>query len=200
MVGASRLVPRAVHHRQGYCITFWRNVSETGIEIPARLVASALGVLHAALARIEGTDQLPAFLEELDVLERKLHDSTFASVLGDADRQRLLRALELSIPSERSGHVLHGSPHRFNVLSEGGSPLFIDFETVCRGPIEWDLAHLEPAVAEAYRGTIDSQLLARCRLAVSAKTSAWCWDQADENEEMHEHALHHLQLVREALR
>lgn len=199
VVGPSRLIPRAVHHRQGYRISFWRYVSESGVDLPARPVASALGVLHAALARIEGTGELPAFSEELDLVEGRLHDPRFAPALGDADRQLLFGALEVSTPHETLSLVLHGSPHRFNILNARGSPSFIDFETVCRGPIEWDLAHLEPAVAEAYPGTIDSQRLARCRLAVSAKTAAWCWDQAAHNEEMRQHALHHLGLIREAL-
>ena len=31
-----------------------------------------------------------------------------------------------------------------------GEPMFIDFETVCYGPVEWDLCHLEPSVAHRY--------------------------------------------------
>ena len=40
VVGPSRLVPRAVHQRQGYRITFWRYVSQTGGDLPAPSVAS----------------------------------------------------------------------------------------------------------------------------------------------------------------
>jgi Phosphotransferase enzyme family len=199
VVGPSRLVPRAVHQRQGYRITFWQYVAESGGDLEAPSVASALGVLHAALARIEGSGGLPAFSEELDLVERRLNDPRFAPALNEADRRLLLDALELVAPSDDLDNVLHGSPHRFNILSAQGSPRFIDFETVCRGPIEWDLAHLEPAVAEAYPGTIDSQLLARCTLVVSAKTAAWCWDQADQNDDMRWHASHHLDVIREAL-
>ena len=199
VVGPSRLVPRAVHQRQGYRITFWRYVSQTGGDLPAPSVASALGALHAALARIEGTGGLPAFSEELDLVRRRLNDRRFASALDEADRRLLLDALGLLAPSCGLDNVLHGSPHRFNILSAQGSPRFIDFETVCRGPIEWDLAHLEPAVAAAYPSPIESELLARCTLVVSAKTAAWCWDQADQNDDMRGHASHHLDLVREAL-
>jgi len=172
VVPPSHLVPRAVHQRHDCRITFWQFVAPTGGELPASSVASALGALHAALARIEGTGGRPALL---------------------------LAALGHLAPNYGVDSVLHGSPHRFNILSAQGSPRFIDFETVCRGPIEWDLAHLEPAVAEAYPGPIDSELLARCTLLVSAKTAAWCWDQADQNDDMRWHASHHLDLVREAL-
>jgi hypothetical protein len=199
VVPPSHLVPRAVHQRHDCRITFWQFVAPTGGELPASSVASALGALHAALARIEGTGGRPAFSEELDLVTRRLNDHRFAPALHEADRRLLLAALGHLAPNYGVDSVLHGSPHRFNILSAQGSPRFIDFETVCRGPIEWDLAHLEPAVAEAYPGPIDSELLARCTLLVSAKTAAWCWDQADQNDDMRWHASHHLDLVREAL-
>jgi hypothetical protein len=152
------------------------------------------------LARIDGTVGLPAFSRELDLLRRSLNDPGFAPALGHDDRQLLVSALEFFTPEERLDKVLHGSPHRFNILSAHGETRFIDFETVCRGPFEWDLAHLEPAVAKAYPGWTDEELLARCRVLVSAKTAAWCWDQADQNDDMRSHAVHHLGVVREALR
>jgi hypothetical protein len=199
VVPPSHLVPRAVHQRHDYRITFWQYVAPTDGGLPAPSVASALATLHEALARIEGSDGLPAFSEELDLVRRRLNDHRFAPVLAEADRRLLLTALGLLTPDCGVDSVLHGSPHRFNILSARGRPRFIDFETVCRGPIEWDLAHLEPAVAETYPGPIDSELLVRCTVLVSAKTAAWCWDQADQNDDMRRHASHHLDQVREAL-
>jgi hypothetical protein len=32
--------------------------------------------------------------------------------------------------------VLHGSPHRMNILARSGAPVFIDLETIQIGPIE----------------------------------------------------------------
>ena len=49
-------------------------------------------------------------------------------------------------------HVLHGSPHRMNILTRDGAPVFIDLETIQIGPIEWDLADLEPEVATRISG------------------------------------------------
>ncbi len=59
--------------------------------------------------------------------------------------------------------VIHGSPHPYNVLLVNGKPTFIDFETACIGPIEWDLAHMSPDTARSYAGAIDSRLLETCR-------------------------------------
>ena len=38
--------------------------------------------------------------------------------------------------------LLHGEPHPGNVLSTRNGPLFVDLETCCRGPVEFDLAHV----------------------------------------------------------
>jgi thiamine kinase-like enzyme len=51
---------------------------------------------------------------------------------------------------------VHGCPHRSNVVSAHGGARFIDFETITRGPVEWDLAHLEPEVAVAYPTHVDT--------------------------------------------
>jgi len=37
--------------------------------------------------------------------------------------------------------LLHGEPHPGNVLSTKNGLVFIDLETCCRGPVEFDIAH-----------------------------------------------------------
>jgi hypothetical protein len=85
-----------------------------------------------------------------------------------------------------------------NILASGGAPVFIDLETIQLGPIEWDLAHLEVEVARAYPGSLDDDLLAMCRTAVSAATATWCWGGLDRGPDMRTHAEHHLAVVRSA--
>ena len=65
--------------------------------------------------------------------------------LADADREFLdktSRGLRQAI-GERGGdeQLLHGEPHPGNVLTTRSGPLFIDFGTCCRGPVEFALAH-----------------------------------------------------------
>lgn len=95
-----------------------------------------------------------------------------------------------------SERVIHGSPHRFNILVVDEAPRFIDFETVGIGLLEWDLAHLEPDVADLYPGEFDCQTLALCRVMVSAATSTWCWGGLERGSDMQSHAQHHLGVVR----
>ncbi|MDE3202844.1 MAG: hypothetical protein KGQ66_01330 [Acidobacteriota bacterium] len=80
-----------------------------------------------------------------------------------------------------------------------GSLLFIDFETACTGPREWDLCHTDSAVAETYQGSFSEAALDQARLVVSAMTSALCWEGIDRGPDMRFHAEHHLAQVRTAL-
>jgi hypothetical protein len=131
-----------------------------------------------------------------------LETPAFAPELRDADR-RVLRAgikrwlLDLE---GRAGRrvVLHGAPHSLNIVSSAGQPRFIDFETVCLGPIEWDLAHLDDAVSHVYPQLVDQEALRVARLLASAKTATWCWAADTGNDEMRWHADHHLSIVKNA--
>ena len=75
--------------------------------------------------------------------------------------------------------LLHGEPHPGNLLPTPGGPLFIDFETCCRGPVEFDLAHAPAGVGEHYPGA-GHALLHRCRALVLAMITTWRWDREDQ--------------------
>src|SRR3972149_9201203 len=72
-----------------------------------------------------------------------------------------------------------GEPHPGNVLSTKTGPLFIDLETCCRGPIEFDLAHVPEEVSERYPD-VDYELLRECRILMLAMIAAWRWDRDDQ--------------------
>ena len=68
---------------------------------------------------------------------------------------------------------------------------WIDLDTVCRGPLEWDVAHLgEEAVALFPEA--DRELLATMRLLVSAEVAIWCFSQYGRAQEVDEAAHFHL--------
>jgi hypothetical protein len=54
------------------------------------------------------------------------------------------------------------------VLNTKLGPLFIDLDTCCRGPVEFDLAHVPAVVSEQYPDA-DPALLRDCR------GSSWRW-------------------------
>jgi Phosphotransferase enzyme family len=78
-----------------------------------------------------------------------------------------------------STQVLHGEPHPGNVLSTRNGLVFIDLETCCRGPLEFDLAHAPEEVGEHYRG-VDPDFLRECRILVLAMITTWRWDAGDQ--------------------
>ena len=103
--------------------------------------------------------------------------------LADADRALLgdtLRGSRRRI-SERGGdeQLLHGEPHPGNVLTTKTGLLFIDLETCCRGPVEFDLAHAPEEVGEHYPG-VNQELLRECRILVLAMITTWRWDRGDQ--------------------
>jgi len=185
-------------------MTFWRYEDQDRLADPGSApVARALAGRHRALRGLgPAGGRWPRFDEELRGLQRRLDDAHFAPELDTGDRNLLRSLLDDRLARLRAQapgtHVLHGSPHRLNILAVDGSPRFIDFETVCQGPLEWDLAHLEPEVARHYPLTLDDEVLRPCRVLASAKTAAWCWHSIHAGPDMRFHAEHHLQVLREA--
>ncbi|MEY2571130.1 MAG: hypothetical protein QOE63_1480, partial [Acidimicrobiaceae bacterium] len=75
---------------------------------------------------------------------------------------------------------LHGEPHPGNLLNTKDGLLFIDLETCCRGPVEFDLAHAPEDVSEHYPDA-GQDLLRECRILVLAMVAAWRWDRDDHH-------------------
>ena len=75
--------------------------------------------------------------------------------------------------------LLHGEPHPGNLLRTQKGLLFLDLETCCRGPVEFDIAHAPAAVSEHYPGA-DQQLVQQCRILVLAMITMWRWDRDDQ--------------------
>ena len=104
-------------------------------------------------------------------------------LLGDVDRDLLtttLRDLRRTIVDHGAvEQLLHGEPHPGNVLATTSGLRFIDLETCCRGPVEFDLAHVPEQVSEHYSGA-DRQLLAECRGLVLAMVAAWRFEPGDQ--------------------
>ncbi len=182
-------------------VTFWRyEPQDNVVESNASQIAEYLFRLHSSLASMRDRAAFPSFRETLMSTVSALERPDFAPELVEVDRALLRQTLvdgTARLAQMTSGErVIHGSPHRFNILIVDAAPMFIDFETVELGPLEWDLAHLEPEVADLYPGEFDYRALALCRVMVSAATSAWCWEGLERGSDMQIHAQHHLEVVR----
>ena len=176
-----RVEPR-VHERDGFAITLWTYYEPvaTGPVTPADY-ASTLERLHAGMRKLDVTT--PHFTDRVAEAQQLVASRDLTPALADADRELLdntLRSLRRTIGDRGAAEqLLHGEPHPGNVLNTKNGPLFIDLETCCRGPVEFDLAHVPEEVSERYAGA-DQELLAECRGLVLAMVAAWRWDSSDQ--------------------
>jgi thiamine kinase-like enzyme len=171
-----------VYERDGFVITLWtyyQPVTSRGIS-PADY-SYALERLHAGMRKLDVPT--PHFTDRVAAAEQLVASRDQTPALADADRELLadtLRGLRRGI-GERGGveQLLHGEPHPGNVLPTKSGLLFIDLETCCRGPVEFDLAHAPEEVSAHYPG-VNDHLLRECRILVLAMITTWRWDRGDQ--------------------
>jgi hypothetical protein len=169
--------------RDGFVMNMWTYYE--AVPLPRDLspadYAHALERLHAGMRRIDLTT--PHFTERVAHAQQLVASREETPALVDADRTLLantLLSLRRAIGARGAAEqVLHGEPHPGNLLNTKHGPLFIDLETCCRGPVEFDLAHVPEAVGDRYPGA-DQELLGECRVLALAMVAAWRWDRADD--------------------
>jgi len=192
-----RVEPR-VYERDGFAVTLWTYYDQMapGPDFAAAY-ADALQRLHTGMRSVQTAT--PHFLEKAAGAERLVTDPDDTPALADADRNLLLSTLhsapELIHSRGAAEQLLHGEPHPGNLLSTHDGLLFIDFETCCRGPIEFDVAHAPEAVSARYPD-LDQVLLAECRRLVLAIVAACRWDIRDEFPNGYQHGRDILSLLR----
>ncbi|TDQ53234.1 phosphotransferase enzyme family protein [Actinorugispora endophytica] len=176
-----RVEPRA-YERDGFVVTLWTyHEPVTRGEVPPADYAGALERLHAGMRELDVP--APRFTDRVEQAQRLVADRDRTPALADADRELLgdtLRSLG-RVVGGRGGaeQLLHGEPHPGNVLATENGLLFVDLETCCRGPVEFDLAHAPEEVGEHYPG-VDRDVLRECRLLVLAMITTWRWDRGDQ--------------------
>jgi Ser/Thr protein kinase RdoA (MazF antagonist) len=180
------LEPRAeprVYVRDGFVMNMWTYYeSVPPRELPPADYAHALERLHAGLRQIDLTT--PHFTDRVAEAQRLVGSRELTPALADADRELLsssLRDVTRTITDRRAAEqLLHGEPHPGNVLGTTKDLRFIDLETCCRGPVEFDLAHVPEEVSELYPAA-DQELLGECRALSLAMVAAWRWDRDDHH-------------------
>ena len=190
----SAVLPPGPHRANGLVVAFWEHLEAEPGEPAPTVAGPALRALHESLADFDGP--LPPLAGRLD------QAATTAGGLervDPADRD-LLRSTMTRFGQELADRahdqrVLHGGPHGSNLVVTRAGPRWIDLDTVCRGPLEWDLAHL-PAEAAAAFPEADLELLDVVRGLVSAEVAIWCWRSYGRAREVDDAAHFHLDRVR----
>ncbi|WP_459246483.1 phosphotransferase enzyme family protein [Streptomyces youssoufiensis] len=181
---ARPLEPRAggrVYTRDGFAVTLWTYYEPVTPPTSPVDYAEALERLHAGMREVDVPS--PRFTDRIVEAAEVVAHPDRSPELSHADRVFLsdrLASLRRAI-DERDAveQLLHGEPHPGNVLSTKNGLLFIDLETCCRGPVEFDLAHVPEAVCAHYPG-VDQELLDACRQLVIAMVAAWRWELGDQ--------------------
>ena len=173
--------PRVYEH-DGFVVTLWTyyQPAMSGEVSPAGY-ANALERLHSGMRKLDL--RTPHFTDRVEEAQHLVETTHLSPDLADADRKLLLTTLrsrrQAIVDRGAAEQLLHGEPHPGNLLSTKSGLLFIDFETCCRGPVEFDLAHVPEDVSERYAGA-DQDLLSQCRVLVLAMVAAWRWDLGDQ--------------------
>lgn len=180
-----RVDPR-VYARDGYVVTLWtyyEPATATPREVSPADYARALERLHAGMRTLAIPLPTPHFTDRVDQAQQLIASRDDTPALADADREFLgdtLRSLRRVIGDRGAAEqLLHGEPHPGNVLATTNGPLFIDLETCCRGPVEFDLAHAPEEVGDHYPG-VNKDMLRECRILVLAMIATWRWERGDQ--------------------
>ena len=176
-----RVEPR-VYERDGFVVTLWTYYEPlSDPEVSPADYADALGRLHAGMRSLKLST--PNFTDRVAEAAGLVANRDRTPALPDKDREILMNALRIRVRAitDRGAaeQVLHGEPHPGNLLNTRSGLRFIDLETCCRGPVEFDLAHVPANVIEYY-ANVDDELLGECRGLVLAMVAAWRWDPEDQ--------------------
>lgn len=145
-----------IHEAYGLEVSLWRWLEPVAQPIFAETFGHLLKDLHDTLATYDG--QLPPLVGPL---------TDIAAAVKANDDAVLQEAAERLVPLAETWprRPIHGDAHTGNILTTASGPLWMDFEDVCTGPIEWDLASrtLTDDFVDAYPGEVDRERLEDCR-------------------------------------
>jgi Ser/Thr protein kinase RdoA (MazF antagonist) len=182
----AELEPRAeprVYVRDGFAVTLWTYYEPVSSrDVAPTEYAQTLERLHAGMRLTDVT--APHFTDRVAQAQWLVGNRAHTPELADADRELLsntLRRLSRAIVDRGAPEqLLHGEPHPGNLLNTKKGLLFVDLETCCRGPIEFDIAHAPEEVGTHYPA-VDQDLLRECRVLVLAMIATWRWDRDDRH-------------------
>jgi Phosphotransferase enzyme family len=177
-----RVEPR-VYMRDGFVMNMWTYYEPVRPhQLPPADYAHALERLHAGMRHLDITT--PHFTDRVAEAQHLVASPDDTPALADADRELLSDTLQSHRRAlgdrDAAERLLHGEPHPGNVLSTENGLLFIDLETCCRGPVEFDIAHVPQEVSDHYPDA-DQELLRECQMLVLAMVAAWRWDPDDHH-------------------
>jgi hypothetical protein len=190
-----------VYLRDGFAVTFWKYYEPLPDgDVSPVAYAQALERLHSGMRQLDVT--APHFTDRVEEAQAVVGDRSQSPELVDADRELLgnaLHTLRRAITDRGADEqLLHGEPHAGNLLRTTSGLRFIDLETCCYGPVEFDIAHAPDEVGD-HCARADPLLLRDCRILMLAMVAAWRSDRDDQFPNGRQARAELLSLIREAL-
>ena len=189
----ARVAKPGAHRSETVAVSLWERLELLGAEATAADARRAYLELRDSLDSF--SDTLPDFRaailrakglarERLQGLSRE--DATFVEAV-------LVSGLSNLSAFRWSNTVLHGDAHSGNVVLTPEGPRWLDLESACVGPIEWDLCSRSECADVIVH---DRELLADLKRLRNACVVAWCAAKAEPNAEEQEAIAHHLAALR----
>jgi hypothetical protein len=170
-----------VHVGDGFAVTYWKYYEPPSSDIMPDEYAQSLEALHGQMHQLRVS--APHFTERVDEAHAVVRDRSRSPELTETDRELLMAVLrrvrDAVVDRCAPEQLLHGEPHAGNVLKTASGVRFIDLETCCYGPVEFDVAHTPIEVGRRYR-SVDRLQLRDCRVLMLAMIAAWRSDRDDE--------------------
>lgn len=168
VAGPAAELPPGPHVIAGVPVTFLRFVEHDGHPSNGAATTAAVRELHHVLG--DCPEPLPFLSPAFGDLAEAI-DALAAT--GDADAAGELQRAHADVCSrllalDRPVQVLHGDCHVNNILVTRDGLVWNDFEDCCRGPIEWDLATLDPERHDPANGALEA-----CRAGRALQVRVW---------------------------
>ncbi|HME69357.1 MAG TPA: aminoglycoside phosphotransferase family protein [Myxococcota bacterium] len=160
------------HREAEFAVTLWRYFPALTPPLDIEAGTSSYLQLREALDSYAG--DLPDYAVPILECARALRSGSVPRLT--ASQMDLLRRVLDAAPDRMAARdavsrPLHGDPHLGNLLFTKDGPLWLDFESACRGPIEWDLsAFSESGLLPRH----DAAALTVLRQVRSACVVVWC--------------------------
>jgi Ser/Thr protein kinase RdoA (MazF antagonist) len=181
----------------GLEVTFWEYCAHAAGEPTPDQLGRSLRLLHEALK--DYPEPLPDW-DRFDGVGRILDAPALLARLSPVDRAFLRRTFRELCDAIAEFHPpkqpLHGEPHGANLLLSSRGPRWIDFESACAGPQEWDLTVLPDEIVLAYFDDVNRDLLHVLRRMRSLCVAVWCWLDPDRASVLREAGTYHLALLK----
>lgn len=175
----------------GFAITLWAYCRPVPPPtLGASEYADGLVRLHQEMRVAGAVAGLGHFMDRVAAAQRLVDDPANEAPMSPDDRHLVSttlhdgsRAVHARAASEQ---LLHGEPHPGNIVRSSSGLVFVDLETCCRGPVEFDIAHativegVPPTEVGRLYPTADVQLVRKCWRLTLALAIAWRFEAGDD--------------------